>query len=327
MSISSRVIADEKSAPPTVSVIIPTYNRAYLIGRSITSILSQTYKHFEIIVVDDASQDNTEEIVEAFDDPRISFIRHDENSGGAAARNTGIRAVQGEYVAFLDSDDEWLPEKLELQINKLRLLPEDYGLVYTPILVVDAGLKFTRRADFVCHRGDVSKQLAGGWCPSITSSVLMRTAHVKRIGGFDERFPSFQDYDFWMSLSVNCKFDYVNEYLTIVHHHAGPRVAVDYEPRLKGLDLFFNKWEERITDELGPDGLVLLKKKYLVMAHRNTMLRSSCRKEVLANLIMAAHTDLHFGIRFWVKSILLLVGGQQVLGFFIRIKHSIGERV
>jgi len=97
----------------TVSVIIPTYNRAHLVGRAIRSVLNQTYQDFEIIVVDDCSTDNTEEIVKGFNDHRIRYMRHDRNRGGSAARNTGIKASQGKYIAFLDSDDEWLLKKAE----------------------------------------------------------------------------------------------------------------------------------------------------------------------------------------------------------------------
>ena len=104
---------------PTVSIIIPTYNRAHLIGRAIQSVLNQTYQNFEIIVVDDGSTDNTEEMIKEFQkhDKRIKYIRHEKNRGGAAARNTGIKVARGEYIAFQDSDDEWLPEKLEKQMD------------------------------------------------------------------------------------------------------------------------------------------------------------------------------------------------------------------
>lgn len=87
---------------PTVSVIIPTYNRAPLLGRAVQSVLNQTYQDFEVIVVDDASLDNTEEVVRHFADPRIHYLRHEENRGTAASRNTAIKIDRGEYVAFLD---------------------------------------------------------------------------------------------------------------------------------------------------------------------------------------------------------------------------------
>lgn len=98
---------------PMFSVVIPLYNRAHLITRTLQSVLSQTYQDFEVIVVDDGSKDNPGPVIAALNDPRIKFIRQ-ANAGGSAARNTGIDAAQGRYIAFLDSDDEWLPEKLKI---------------------------------------------------------------------------------------------------------------------------------------------------------------------------------------------------------------------
>ena len=96
---------------PTVSVIIPTYNRANLIGRSIQSVLGQTYRDFEVIIIDDNSTDNTGEVVRSFRDPRIIYIKLSSNSGVSAARNQGIQMAKGTYIAFQDSDDEWFPHK------------------------------------------------------------------------------------------------------------------------------------------------------------------------------------------------------------------------
>ena len=103
-----------------VSVIITTYNRAHLVGKAIKSVLNQTFQDFELIVVDDGSTDNTEEVINSFNDTRIRYIRHKINKGGNAARNTGLRNSKGEYIAFLDSDDEWLPEKLERQLEVFK---------------------------------------------------------------------------------------------------------------------------------------------------------------------------------------------------------------
>ena len=105
---------------PLVSVVIPTWNRAGLIVRAINSVLSQTYSNWELIIVDDGSTDNTDEVVKKFqeNDTRIRFIKHEKNSGGnSVPKNIGIKNAAGEYIAFLDSDDEYLPEKMEKQIN------------------------------------------------------------------------------------------------------------------------------------------------------------------------------------------------------------------
>src|SRR6188474_1008516 len=117
--------------PPKVSVVIPVFNRPAAVRRAIDSVLAQTVQDFEIIVVDDGSTDGTAAAVTAIQDPRITLVKHDQRRGGSAARNSGIRASIAPYVAFLDSDDEWLPSKLERQLEVFENGKEDLGLVYT----------------------------------------------------------------------------------------------------------------------------------------------------------------------------------------------------
>ncbi|MGC8603005.1 MAG: glycosyltransferase family 2 protein, partial [Desulfomonilaceae bacterium] len=114
-----------------VSVIIPTYNRAHLIERAVNSVLEQTYDKLEIIVVDDGSTDNTGNVLSQLQDgdSRVRYIRHETNKGSQSARNTGIRNARGDYVAFLDSDDEWLPYKLEKQIPLFQNTERNIGVV------------------------------------------------------------------------------------------------------------------------------------------------------------------------------------------------------
>src|ERR1700737_4457090 len=116
---------------PKVSVIIPTYNRAELLRSAIISVLTQIFQDFEVIVVDDASRDNTQNVVHSFNDRRIRYIRNGMNKGDAVARNVGITNSSCEYIAFLDDDDEWLPEKLEKQINLLENSSPNVGVVHT----------------------------------------------------------------------------------------------------------------------------------------------------------------------------------------------------
>ena len=115
---------------PLVSVIIPTHNRADLVPLAIQSVLQQTYTNLECIVVDDASTDNTEETVRTIIDERIIYLRHENNKHASAARNTGIKYARGEFIAFLDDDDEWLPTKLEKQVPFLLNLHEKVGMIY-----------------------------------------------------------------------------------------------------------------------------------------------------------------------------------------------------
>ncbi|HOC97311.1 MAG TPA: glycosyltransferase family 2 protein, partial [Candidatus Pacearchaeota archaeon] len=116
----NKVYLDSKNELLKVSVIIPTYNGSNTILRAVHSVLNHTYSNFELIVVDDCSKDNTFEVVKSIEDERVKVLRHRNNKGGSAARNTGIKEAKGEYIAFLDDDDEWLSEKVEKQVKYLR---------------------------------------------------------------------------------------------------------------------------------------------------------------------------------------------------------------
>ena len=130
------------STKPKVSVIIPTYNRASLLQEAIDSVLNQTYTNWEVIIVDDASEDNTEKVVKAISDSRVHYIRHSQNKGGADARNTGIDNSQGDYVAFLDSDDIWEPTKLETQLDQIFRANDPSKVVcYTKIKAINQNSK------------------------------------------------------------------------------------------------------------------------------------------------------------------------------------------
>lgn len=132
------------SEPPVsalVSVVLPNYNREATIRRSIDSVLRQTYTQFELIVVDDGSDDASISIVESYDDPRIRLVVLEQNSGASAARNSGIEAAVGEFVAFQDSDDEWLPEKLEHQVNHMAENPQ-LGAAFCALVRVNPVTRF-----------------------------------------------------------------------------------------------------------------------------------------------------------------------------------------
>lgn len=126
-------------AKPLVSVVIPAFNRAGLIGRAIESVVQQTCSDIEIIVADDASTDNTAAVVGAIQDPRVRYLRSERNAGASAARNMGIHAAKGEFVAFLDSDDVWMLNKLELQLDAVRRHPDWDSVVCYTQAIVDNG--------------------------------------------------------------------------------------------------------------------------------------------------------------------------------------------
>src|SRR5690625_3525723 len=142
---------------PTVTVVIPTYNRAHVVHRAIDSVLGQTFADFELIVVDDGSTDGTEAVLSTYTDPRIRYLVQLVNRGVSAARNRGIKEARGEFVAFLDSDDEWFPEKLERQVNRFKRAPDNVGLVYCGVETVGrpSGPWIYEPA----HRGDIYNKL------------------------------------------------------------------------------------------------------------------------------------------------------------------------
>jgi len=244
---NGRTISSETSGmAPAVSVIIPTYNRAHLVGRAIRSVLNQTYQDFEIIVVDDGSTDNTEEVVKSFNDPRIRYIRHEKNRGGSAARNTGIRAARGEYIAFLDSDDEWLPTKLEKQIELLETAPA-IGAVYSGYVVIQEGrpleLYRPKRA------GNLYPDLLIYNFTGPCSTYVIRRECLKAVGYFDVNLPSHQDYDLWIRISKRYSIGYVPDILVRWHRHFGESIGGNVVSQLEGLQRLIEKYKEETASQ------------------------------------------------------------------------------
>lgn len=217
-------------AMSTVSVVVPTHERADVLQRAIESVLDQTFTDIEVIVVDDASTDNTESIVEGYDDPRIRYIRHEENRGGSAARNTGIKAADGEFVAFLDDDDEWRPGKLDAQLDTYNT-DSEVGVVYTGIENVDSEGQ-TNAVKTPQIAGDVTEELLLHNFIGSFSALLADSETIERTGLLDEQFPSWQDWEYYIRLSQEARFAAVPEPLTIRHNAAHEQISDDFETKL-----------------------------------------------------------------------------------------------
>jgi len=230
---------------PTVSVIIPTYNRAHLVGRAIKSVLNQTYQDFELIIVDDGSTDNTEKVIKRFDDKRIRYIKHEKNKGGAAARNTGIKAARGEYIAFLDSDDEWLPEKLKRQMEVFKNASSEVGVVYTGFIYVDKLGGGTSKQHIPKKRGWIYEDILVENCIGTTSTVLIERKYFKETGLFDENLPSCQDWDMWIRLAKQCKFDFIPEILVRYFEHRN-RITSNCKSVIEGHEAILRKFQNDI---------------------------------------------------------------------------------
>ena len=193
----------EEYKPGLVSVIIPTYNRADLVGRAIQSVLDQTYQNYEIIVVDDDSQDNTREVVERFTDKRVRYIHLEKNMGAGAARNKGIKASRGKYIGFQDSDDEWLPEKLRKQINILDSSASTVGYVYSDMWQVDlnGGEQYWPSPTIVQGKIINEQSLDYQVRRLGIQTTLIRRECFEKVGVFDENFPRLIDLEFFLRLS------------------------------------------------------------------------------------------------------------------------------
>ncbi len=257
---------NENSAQPVmplVSVIIPAYNRASFLKPAVRSILCQTYRHLEAIVVDDGSTDDTAEIIAAMcgKDSRLLYIRFTVNKGAQAARNAGINAANGEYIAFLDSDDEWLPDKLEKQ---MRLFVQgDQRLV-----AVYAGYReMLSSGEHVDHlpsfQGDIYKTALKQWICD-TNTIIAKKSSLINAGLLDENIRAYQEWDLCIRLASQGEFAYVPESLALYHHHCQPTISKDRLLSALGFLDVVNAHKDEILNHCG---YYTLSRHYLSIGH------------------------------------------------------------
>lgn len=229
-------------ASPTVSVVIPTYNRETVLPRALDSVLAQTYGDFEVIVVDDGSRDGTAGVMAEYvrRDGRVRYCRQSQNAGVSAARNRGIREAKGEFVAFLDSDDEWAPTKLERQIERFREANSEVGLVYCGVETVygdGGGWTFVPE-----HRGDVYRDLLLKNVIHTGSGAMVRRSVTQAVGYFNEEIPAIEDYEYWLRISRHYQFDYVQEALVRYHDtRTTDRKSLNLDDNLEAREWFFRE--------------------------------------------------------------------------------------
>ncbi len=242
-----------QSENPKVSVIITTYNRASLLPRAVNSVLAQTYANYEVIIIDDCSQDNTGEVIHGFSDPRIRVIRHEINRGSAAARNTGIAHALGEYITFLDDDDECTPNRLSDQVRALNTNP-NVGVVYGWVEEINdaTGAKRTPRNIQNTHRGRAAFDAALTGISDTASMAYpcIRASVVRQVGGYDERLATVgEDSVFMASVTQICDAEYVPAIIARVHvNHSYDRLSQTTAP--SAYDKFLEIHTQQFGDEL-----------------------------------------------------------------------------
>ena len=239
--------SEEENMSKLVSVVIPTHNRADLLPRAIDSVLNQTYTNFEILVVSDGSTDNTEEVVKAYSDKdaRVKYYGYSPARGGNIARNTGIEASHGEYIAFLDDDDEWLPEKLEKQVMLLNQ-NDNVGLVYTGVHIIYVNEKVEYNS-MSKERGDLKKRILIDNCVGTTSTVVLRKSILQKSGMFDIELKALQDFDLWIRIAQYSNVDVVPEPMINYYNYLGKKqVSAVTQKYIDAFEYINKKYEEQM---------------------------------------------------------------------------------
>lgn len=245
-----------------VSVIIPSYNSASYLAEAIQSVLDQTFSDFEIIIIDDGSTDHTPETVREFSDSRIHYIWQ-ANKGISGARNTGIRAAQGTYVAFLDADDWFLPQKLARQIQFLEAHPE-IGCVAGGWIETDARGQPRQTVEPWRHFPGLDLVNCVKTVPLIPSAIMIRRSWLEKIGLFDESMRWVEDYDLWLRLLMEgCRFSWLPHIVCRYRIH-DKGISYNWQPMRDGHLTALDKLYGR--PDLPPEILGLRSQAY-AMAH------------------------------------------------------------
>lgn len=214
----------------TVSVVLPTYGRPEYFEEAVASVVNQTYPAVQLVVVDDCSPEPVSPLLDGIDTAGIdvTLVRHEENRGACAARNTGIEEARGEYIAFIDDDDIWMETKLERQIEVLESSGPEVGAVYTGQRYVNDGR--TTNVRLPTTSGDVTADILRGASLNPFSCVLVDATVVEAAGMLDERFPSWQDREWYIRLSIHYEFAVVPEPL-VVRRMGHEQISGDYETK------------------------------------------------------------------------------------------------
>lgn len=235
-----------------VSVLIAANNRPDMLKDTIQSVLDQTYQDFEVIVVDDGQEVSSEDIVRSFKDERISYIKHSSQMGCAGSRVTGIQNSKGEYIAFLDDDDTWEPNKLEVQVGRFEKTDEDVGFSFT-----GATLCFNERTTVTEVPDGVSnyfERALSDFSGFLSVTLMFKREVFKEVGLPDPSFPSHTDIEFIIRVTQKKKGLGINAPLTRVNMKEGrDRMGTNFSRRIKGREMLLEKHKEEF--EKRPDVL------------------------------------------------------------------------
>ncbi len=227
---------------PKISVVIPTHNRPDRVKRAIQSVLNQTFQDFEIIVVDDGVKERAEQAVKSFNDPRIKYIQHSKNQGGSVARNTGIKNAQADWIAFLDDDDEFLPNKLSKQYEIIEKYEDKIDYVFSGVEIGNVNNNDKRiRIPKIIGINNFYELVLPLEIKPMTSTLAARKSALFEVNMFDEEMPASQETELIFRLSKDRNGYAIEEVLTKMQVGHGEHVGGNIENRIKGKELLIRK--------------------------------------------------------------------------------------
>lgn len=240
-AMRNRKIGMGPSASPAVSVVVPTFNRAEFLREALASVEAQTWRDFELVVVDDGSTDATASMAAAF--PKARWFRRESNGGVSSARNLGIEKARGRFICFLDSDDLWTKKKLEIQMRWMDENPHSQ-ICYTDEIWIRRGVRVNPMNKHAKLSGDIFERSLE-LCIVSPSSALMRTALLQAVGGFDESFEVCEDYDLWLRIAARYPVGFIAKKLIVKRGGHADQLS----RRHWGMD----RWRVRALDKLLAD--------------------------------------------------------------------------
>jgi len=218
-----------------ISVIIPTYNRSHYLKKSINSVLNQKYENIEIIVINDASTDNTQQIIEEFNNNRIIHIKNEKRIGANSSRSIGLRTASGKYIAFLDDDDYYCDDyKLK---NQIDLFNKNKNIGFVGSGYYDQLIKKERMPNI---KGKIDKKLLTTFSDIETSTIVIKKSVIQKIGFPDNSFPSEQNHDFFYRASKLTEFDFLPS-VTVIKGSPSMQISKNAKNKIKGIILFHKK--------------------------------------------------------------------------------------
>ncbi|WP_277640134.1 glycosyltransferase family 2 protein [Wolinella succinogenes] len=239
-------MAKNKINDPLISVVIPMFNRSKTIKRCLDSVCSQTYSNLEVIVVDDCSTDNSTDVVENYSDNRVRLVKLEKNSGAQAARNNGILNANGEWIAFLDSDDTWEVQKLEKQLKELEKNQwNPMTVVHGNCFCLDESTSKKWILNLPVVEGYSFERLLSAPSPMFPALLTSKKALLD-IGLLDESVPSYQEWDTAIRLSQKCQFIHLNEPLFTYHFHEGETISKNKKRDIDGYEYIIKKFKEQM---------------------------------------------------------------------------------